>query len=85
MEMLELKKNIFYKIMKEYEEVNKGFSYKAYHQHSNETLANHPNLKSVRILIGNGETPKRFNYNLTGFDKDGKEKRIRIQYSKKPS
>lgn len=85
MEMLELKKNTFYKNMKEYEEVNQGFSYKAYDQHFNETLANHPNLKSVRILIGNGEISKRFNYNLIVFDKDGKEKRIRIQYSKKPS
>ena len=82
MEMLELKKNTFYKIMKEYEEVNQGFSYKAYYQHFNETLANHPNLKSVRILIGNRETSRRLNYKLTGLDKDGKEKELEFNIQK---
>ncbi|PEI85522.1 nitroreductase [Bacillus pseudomycoides] len=33
-------------------------------------------------MIGNGETSKRFNYNLTGFDKDGKEKELEFNTQK---
>ncbi|MCU5130611.1 YxeA family protein [Bacillus cereus] len=34
------------------------------------------------MLIDNGETSKRFNYNLTGFDKDGKEKELEFNTQK---
>ncbi|MBJ8025558.1 YxeA family protein [Bacillus cereus] len=33
-------------------------------------------------MIDNGETSKRFNYNLTGFDKDGKEKELEFNTQK---
>ncbi|OUB91067.1 hypothetical protein BK784_24945 [Bacillus thuringiensis serovar medellin] len=33
-------------------------------------------------MIGNRETSRRFNYNLTGFDKDGKEKELEFNTQK---